>query len=816
MRSLLRSLTKSPGFTTIVVIVLALGVGANTAIFSVVNAVLLHPFPYPDSDRILFVGSTRLDQEGTMPVTYPDYQDWSASPRQHLEHLAWASNRSVALTGTGEATWVTSASVTASAWDLLGLPPLLGRTFAAAEDRPGAEPVCVLSYSTWQTFYGGDPAVLERTAMLDGRAYQIIGVMPPRFKFWAGDFWVPAGLEADTEFMRNRLFRSNTWVVAKTKPGVSLEQANAELNLLAAQVARAYPDTNTGVGASARLLSESVTGPFRQPLVVLLIAVACVLLIACANVANLLLAQTASRQREFAIRVALGASRTQLIRQTLGECLPLTLLGGFAGILCGAWALPAILSILPADAVPAEAQIEVNLPVMFASLGFVTLTMLAFGLFPAFTGSRPQLAENLQEGAKGTTNRRTARIRATLIVAEVTLSLTLLIGAGLLIRSLGRLSGVHPGFDASQLLLAQIQLPDSRYTTGVQSTQFYQRLLEDLRRVPGARHVGATTNPPFLNGSGLSLLVEGRSYGSLDDLEGVQFAGVLGDYFAAQGLQLVKGRLFTEADQAGSQPVIILNEATVDRFLPDVDPLGQRVMIGLPENLVKPGMIPAEFASAHWATVVGIVRSSRHFGLQSEPTRIAYQPVEQMWEATLFRNDMTAFIRTAADPLAAAPSVRATLSAIDPDLPLSRITTMETVIGDTLRPSRFNTVLLGLFAGIALMLAVVGIYGVVAWNVTQRTREIGIRQALGAQRRDVLRLVVGQGMGVVLIGVGLGLLTSLAVARGLQSLLFEVSAFDPWTFALVGMLLGAIALLACLLPALRAARVSPLEALRAD
>jgi len=813
--SLLRPIAQNPGFTAVVIAVLALGVGANTAIFSVVNAVILNPFPYPKSEQLLFVGSTLEGQDGNMPVTYPDFLDFRESA-QGFDGMTFASNESFTLTGREAPSVLEGARVSADAWDMLGVDPILGRVFTAAEDQPAADPVAVLSYDTWQSRFGGDEKVLNQIAVLNGRAHTIIGVMPAVFKFWGAEVWVPVGLDGGSEILNSRIFRFNSWIVARVKDGITLEAANTELALMAKQIALAHPESNERISASARLLSDAVTGDFQRPLVVLLIAVACVLLIACANVANLLLARTASRQREFAIRVALGATRGQLIRSTLLESLPLSLMGGVAGLIVGAWGLQGLLAFLPADAIPAEAQIEVNLPVVIVSLALTIGTMLGFSLMPAFSGTRPDLAENLQEGARGTTNKNTARLRSILIVAEVSLSLTLLVGAGLLIRSLDKLSSVDPGFDPENLLVSAVRLPEARYPDPRVATELFRDLVSEMNRLPNVDAVAATTNAPFMGGSNMPLLQEGMTYPTMDDLRSAQFSGIIGDYFQAQGVPIVKGRSFVETDRQGSAPVVIINEEAVRQFFPNQDPIGQRVMLGLPDNLLRPEMLPEGFTNLPWAEVIGVVRDMRHFGLQADLQPAVYFPIEQMWAVPLLRNTMILMTRTHDDPTSLSSTVRKAVSRIDPDQPVASIATMETIIGNTLRQSKFNSLLLGCFAGVALLLALVGIYGLVAWNVTQRTREIGIRQALGAQRHDVLNMVVRQGMGMVLLGIVIGIATSLALARGLQSMLFEVSAFDPWTFVGVGLLLAGVALVACLLPALRASRINPLEALRAE
>lgn len=813
----LRLLRKSPGFAATIVAILALGVGANTAIFSVINAVLLQPFPYPRSEQLLFIGTTQEGQQGISPMTFPEYQDFAAQ-LQTVEHLAWVTNRNLTMTAVSEPAALNGAAVTAAAWPMLGVEPMLGRTFTAAEDRPGASPVVVLSAATWQGKFGRDPSILGREIILDGRAFTVVGVMPPRCRFSGAEVWIPAGLEADTELMRNRVMRMNTWAFGRKKTGATLEEVNTELGVIASRIAAQYPDTNRNFGARANLLAESVTGPVREPLLMLLGAVAFVLLIACANVANLLLARSATRQREFSVRAALGAGRTRLIRQVLLEVLPLAVLGSAAGILAAIWGLQALLSLLPANAIPAEAEITMNLPVMLLSLGVCLGTMLLFALLPALELTRSQFTAVLQEaGTRSSGGPRSGRVRAALIVAEISLSLILLVGAGLLIRSFGKLQSVEPGFNPRNLLTTQLQLPESRYPHSVQATQFYRDLVERVRRLPGVQAVAASNNAPFMNGSGIPLLTPDKTYASLNELQSVQFHGVLGDYFAAQGLRLTQGRVFTDADRAGSEPVVILNEEAVKRFLPaGTNPIGQRVMLGLPENLITPGMLPPGLDRFHWSTVVGVVASARHFGLRNDPIPAAYFPIEQGWEAPFLRNNLILLVRTAGDPLAVAPSVRAAVLAIDANQPLGRIAEFETIIAESLSQSRFGTVLLGLFAAVAAALAVVGIYGVVAWNVAQRTRELGIRAALGATRGDTVRLVLGHGLRVVVLGVLIGLGGSLALARVLERMLYQTSPFDPWIFACVAVALVLVALTACLVPALRASRVSPLEALHTE
>jgi putative ABC transport system permease protein len=816
LRFALRHLLKAPGFTLTVTLVLALGIGATTAIFSVINAVLIHPFPYPDGNKILFVGSNRTDQpDSQMPVAYLDYLEWKRQS-QTTDHLAYATGTAATLTGVPEPTSLRNAGISADAWALLGMQPVLGRVFTADEDNVGASPVAVLSHATWQKYFNSDATALGRTLTLDGKVYTVIGVMPPRFKFWAGDVWTPVGLQADSDTMRSRLLRMDAWVVTKPKPGLTMKDVSAELEVFARQLAQQFPDTNNKVGVMMRPLAESVSGQLRNPLLVLLSAVAAVLLIACANVANLFLARTSARQREFAVRAALGASRGQLIRQTLVECLPLALLGGLAGLGLAAWGLDALLALLPADTVPAEALVKVDGQVMAFSLVLTLGTLILFALFPALESSRAALGSKLQEGARGTASLGTSRVRAGLIVAEVSLSLVLLVAAGLLIRSLVRMQNVDVGFNRDNLVVVPIQLSEARYGGSEQATTFFETVVDRLESLPGIAAAAAATSAPYAGVNGMPLVVEGKTYTDLNQLDGLIFSLVTRDYFSAQGLRLVRGRIFTDTDRAGTQPVIILNEAAVKKFLPEGDPLGKRVMLGAPDNLLKPGLLPAGLDHFQWATVIGVVRNARYFGPQNDPPAAAYVPVRQAWDYPTMRRAMVLLIRTHDRPLEVVPALRSIVKSLDASLPIGRVALVQTLIGESIQFSSFIAILLSLFASVAFCLAAVGIYGVVSWNVTQRTREIGIRQALGAGRGSVLRLVIGQSMKVVGLGVGIGLAGSLALAASLRAVIFDISAFDPLTFVTMGVLLSGTALFACWLPARRATKVDPMVALRAE
>jgi putative ABC transport system permease protein len=815
IRIALRQLLSNPGFALVAILTLALGIGANSAIFSVLNAVVLNPLPYPDANRIAFVGQSRREQPGQMPVAYLDFIEWRAQARE-LEDLTWIMGRNMTLTGDTEPAILRIGAATAGLWPLLGVAPERGSTFGIQHDRPGADPVCVISHATWVKRFGSAPDIVGRSILLDDRAYTVLGVMPPAFKFWAADVWMPAGLEADGEAMRSRLMRSDHWVVGRLAPKATLDSAVQELDLVSARLAGQFPDTNKGVSASMTLLRDSVGMQLRSTLLLLFGAVCCVLLIACVNVANLLLTRAAAREREFSVRVALGASPARILRQLFLENLPLALLGGAGGVLLAHLALQALLLLLPAGAVPSEAQIRIDGRVLGFALLLSLGTTMVFGVIAAMGRSSQMSSEALRSGAGGTANSRTRRLRNGLIVAEVALAMTLLVGAGLLMRSLDSLQRADPGFDASSLLVVPVDLTEQRYATATQATQFFDELVQRAQTLPGVVSAAASTNVPLMGGSGFPLVTEGRAYDSLDELESVQLNMLLGDYFRAQGIRLLAGRGFSDADRAGAAPVIVLNEAAAKHFLGGTDVLGKRVMLGAPAHLIKPGMLPPGLDHFEWATVVGLVADVRQFGVEAQPPPAAYIPIAQAWDVAPMRRSMSLLLRTEGDPMAVASAAREMLWSIDRNQPIERITSMQAVMHGALGQSRFNTVLLGTFAGLALLLSAIGIYGIVAWHVAQRVRELGIRMALGATRAAVLRMVIAQGMRVVLLGAGIGLLGAIVATRLLDRVLVEVTVADIAVFIVVPLVLLAVALLACWLPARRAAGLDPLRALRAE
>ncbi len=812
-RLALRQLVRQPGFAFVAILTLALGIGANTAIFSVVHAVLVNPFPYAQPTRIAFVQQMRTGQQGTMPVNWLDFLEWRAQSTT-LEHLSYVRNEAFVLSGVAEPAFLQGAAMSASAWTLLGVSPELGSTFAERHDQVGADPVCVISHAAWQRHFGGAPDVVGRSIALDDRSYTVLGVMPAAFRFWAADVWVPISLRTADAFMQNRLFRNGGWAVGRLAPGVSLEDADRELDLISARIAQQFPDSNKDVAADTTLLAETVSGAIRPTLLMLSAAVACLLLIACVNVANLLLARSATREREFGVRSALGASRGRLLRQLTLEALPLALGGGLCGVLLAWGGLHLLLLLLPAGMVPAEADIRINSTVLGFGFCLCVLATLVFGAAAALARTTDVAPEVLREAGGGTSGRRAQRIRSGLVMVEVALAVALLFGAGLLLRSLDALQRVDVGFDTRHLLLTSVRLPEQAYPEGAAATRVFAEVLERLATVPGVAAAGATQNAAMTGGSGLPMVVEGTTYTDLNALPGVQFALVMGDFFAAQGLELVKGRTLDERDRAGAEPVVVINAAAARQFFPEGDPIGRRVMVGIPPELIVPGMLPEGLDTFQWSTVVGVVNDIRHFGPASDPPPMAFLPVAQSWNHPAARNAMTLLVRTVGEPEDVAAAVREAVWAVDRDQPVPAAQPMDALLTDILRPVRFNGVLLGLFAAVALLLSAIGIYGVVAWHVAQRVREMGIRLALGASRSAVLRQVVGQGMRVVGVGVVVGMLGAVGVGFALRRLLFGVEPFDPWSAVGVPLLLLGVALLACWVPAQRAAAIDPIEALR--
>jgi putative ABC transport system permease protein len=809
LRYSLRMLAKNPGFTAVAVLTLALGIGANTAIFSVVNTVLLRPLPFRAPSRLvsIAIADTKTGASGGV-VSYPDFLDWRAQ-NHVLERMAAYRTSMFALTGTGEATYVLGGVVSADLFPLLGVEPILGRTFLPQEDQPGGtsgSPPVILSHQFWQQRFNADPNVLGRTIELDNKSFVVVGVMPKGFQFpmqaeplrmWttiAIDAEAPEGGQPNTVLRGDRYLQA----IARLKPDISLAQAGAEMNTIASQLATQYPDTNTNVGIGLVPFATELVTDIRTPLLILVGAVGFVLLIACVNVANLLLARATSREREIAIRVALGAGPMRLIRQLLTESMLVALIGGAVGLLWSFWGTGFLVKLCPKD-IPRLAEVSIDVRVLGFTLFLSLVTGILFGLVPAVRVSKTSLGEALKEGC-GTFIRgvRYTRSRSALLVGEVALSLVLLIGAGLLVESLVRLVRVNPGFYSNHVLTATLALPGARYNSE-QQVDFFEDLATRVGVLPGVRVVSAVAPLPF-SGSSWDIGVEVEAHPvPQGEMPYVGFHIVCPGYFKAMQIPLIRGRDFTTHDNLDAPLVVIVNRRFVQRFFPHEDPIGQRIQ---PMRSLGKGAPPMREIIA----VVGDVKSR---DLRAEPEPEIHLPLAQA--PMLF---MTLVIQTEGDPVRAISGVRNAIGEMDKDLPIYELKTLNEYLGLSLATLRFNTLLLGVFAGLALILTGVGLYGVISYTVTQRTHEIGIRMALGAKRGDVLKLVVGQGMAAALIGIGVGLFATLGLTRFLSSMLYGVRPTDPLTILAGALALAAVSLLASYIPARRATKVDPMVALR--
>jgi putative ABC transport system permease protein len=792
MRYGMRMLMKRPGFTLIAVFTLALGIGANTAIFSVINGVLLRPLPYAESDRLVRVYEKRLKLgRQRNSVSAPDFFDWRNRNRV-FEDLAAYTPWSTNLTGGEEPERLMGTVTTASLFSVLGVHPALGRAFLPEEDQPNGNRVVVLSHHLWQRRFGSDPGIVGKPIVLNGNPYTVVGVMPAGFEFPSKEteLWATLGLDPSNQEGRGSHFLD---VIARLKPGVTLQQAQTNMDTVAGELEKQY-QVNTGHGVNIFPLYEEIIGSVRPALMVLLGAVGFVLLIACANVANLLLVRTVGRQKEIAIRTTLGASRRRIIQQLLTESILLGVLGGALGLLLAFWGTDLLISISPTD-MPRISEISIDRRVLAFTFATSLLTGVIFGLLPAFQALRINVNESLKIEGRGTVGSSSrSRARSVLIVMEVALALVLLVGAGLLIKSFKRLQEVDPGFKADQVLTMQLSLPRSKYPKPEQQAAFMQQALERIASAPGVDSVSAVVAPP-LSGFSASryFQIEGRPPQPAGEGFNTGFNAASPDYFRTLSIPLLEGRDFTRQDVLGTPEVVIINEAMARRYWPGEDPLGQRLRI----------------AEEPWRTVVGVVGNVRHTGLDEEPKPEMFYPLMQ--SPLSF---MTLMVRSTADEKSLIAAVQREIRAVDADLPVFSIKTMEQLISESVSSRRLNMILLTTFAVVALTLAALGIYGVMAYSVSQRTHEIGVRMALGAQASDVLRMVIGQGMILTFTGVGIGLLAALGLTRLMSSLLYGVTATDPLTFAAVALVLSLVALLASFIPARRATRVDPMVALR--
>ncbi|HTO73482.1 MAG TPA: ABC transporter permease [Gemmatimonadales bacterium] len=796
-RLAIRSLRRTPGFTTVVVLTLALGIGANTAIFSVVNTVLLRSLPYPDADRLMTINEGRLPNLpdfAVSPANFHDYHDQNRS----FSALAAYNEGDYTVTGEGEPVSLHGLEVSTEFFTVLGTGPVLGRAFTSEETAESAEPVVIVSHDLWLSRFGGAADVLSRSLTIDGKTFRIVGVMPAGFAFpQQGRLWLPLQLPADPNAQRGAHYLG---VIGRRRPGVSLEAAQRDISAIAERLAAQYPRSNTGWSASAESLQDSMVGEVREGLLMLLGAVGLVVLIACANVANLLLARGARRSGEIAIRAALGADRARLVRLLLAESLLLSLLGGAVALLLAEPALGLIMRLAPRG-IPRLEQLTLDGPMLGYTAGLVVLTALLFGLWPALQATRPHLNEMLQDaGRRGAGSRGGSRVRSALVVAEVALALTLLAGAGLLIRSFRELRHVDPGFDPAGVVTFDVSLPDGRYPDGARTSAFYDALLTRIQGLPGVRSAGAIFGLPLSNfGFSSSFEVEGAPV-PLEQQPSIGMRLVSNDYFKTMGIPLKQGRLFEAADRRGGPPVVLLSESAARKFWPNGDAIGHRVTLG-----ARPG---PEKIQGEIVGIVGDVRAGR---LAGPPSVLLYGSLAQVQVGFA-----SVVVRSTGEPLEMMNGIKESVHALDPDLPVIGLAPLDEVVGQSVAQPRFYTALLSVFALIALMLAALGVFGVFSYLIAIRTREIGIRIALGAGRRDVITLVTGSAMRLVGLGVAIGLLAALGLSRVFRSMLFGVGPGDPSTLIAVTVLLAAVAYLASYLPADRATRLDPLVALRQE
>lgn len=795
IRHTFRRLLKNPGFTLVAVLTLGLGIGANSAIFSVVNGVLLRSLPFDDPDRLVQLFTAYPDDETKYPLSPPDFMSYHEGARSFSDVAAFATTTRT-LTRSGDPTELNAAVVSADFLQLLGTSPLLGRGFLPEENQPGQTDVAIISNGLWQQRFGADPGVIGEAITLNGVQHTVVGVLPP-----ASDF--PAERDVYIPLQYNETFSATTAdgrrgeyidIVARLAPGVTLAEADAEVDAISSRLQQEFPETNTVQEIRMIPLSQQMLGDVKTPLLILLGAVGLVLLIACANVANLLLARSAARESEFAVRVSVGADRNRIIRQLLTESVVLGILGGVVGLLIAIWGTSALIALRP-EGIPRIEGIGVDATVI-AFTGIIALmTSVVFGLVPAIQVTRGNLTGALKEGGRGAmTGRAGNRLRSGLVVAEMTLAVMLLIGSGLLIRSFLSLTAVDPGIRTERVLAFDLSLPQAAYETPEEALQFYGELLDRIEGLPGVESVGGASGLPLTGiGTVLSFLIEGREPPPRDQVQDAAVKFATPGFFRTLAIPLRRGRTFTDQDREGAPQVALINEAAARRYFPDGDALGESILLGGDEG---------------WE-IIGILGDVPQNGLDQETRPEFYAPVAQRPVGRL-----SIAVRTSSDPLALTGAIRAEVEAMDPDLPISEFTTISEIVSESVAQPRFYTMLLTLFAAVALLLAGVGIFGVMSYTVAQRTREIGIRMALGAEQSSVLKLVVGRALGLAAGGIALGVVAAFALSRVLESLLYGVTATDLPTYLMVALLLLGVATLASYLPARRAMRVDPNVALR--
>ena len=813
-----RGFCKKPLLPMAAVLTLALGIGANSAIFTVVHGVLLRPLPYPSPDRLMMLWAHNPRQGFDKDVSsYPNFDDWRRESTS-FESMSAYTGADFTLTQAGDPVQIPGAIVTPGFFETLGVAPALGRTFGARDGTKGSDRVAILSHGLWQTRFGGNPAAVGRSIVLNGVAHEIVGVMPASFAHPdTAHVWTPlAPSERFAEVMRSR---GSYWlqVIGRLKPGIERSGAQAEMNAIASALERRYPNVNAGIGVRLVPMHEEIVGNVRQPLLIVFATVAFVLLIACGNVANLLLARAASRQKELAIRAALGAGRRRLVRQMLTESLLLAMMGGAAGLLLAAWGIEALQWLAPSN-VPRLTGVQIDIPVVLYTSLASLVTGLIFGAAPALQSATASAGEFLQErGHAESHGSRGRRLRSAVAIAEVAVALVLVIGAGLLVRSFIAMNKVDLGFDPRGVLALRLDLPGARYPEGTQVTAFYDDLASRLKRLPGVESVGLGSSvllPALPQSAALS--VQGRPPLSPNVRNPpVPYDSVTPEFFKTLRIPLRRGRLFTEADGPTAQRVVVVNESLVRRFFPDGDALGKNVTFGDPTS-----------SGAQWLTIVGIVGDTRRGGLDRAPWAELYYPLPQAPDPRMYvlirisgaptGSGASRAASTGGDPLSLVRPAQAEVWAIDPNQPIHSTRTVEGILAESEANRRFTTLLLGIFSIVALALAAIGIYGVVAYSTAQRIQEIGIRIALGARRADVLTMVLKEGLMIGALGLTLGVAAALVLTRFLSGLLFGVGARDPITFVALPLALLLVAIVATLIPAARAVRVNPVVALRGE
>lgn len=813
----LRALRLSPAFTSVAVATLALGLGANAAVFSLINGVVLHPFPYRDAGRLILL-HRRSAQADLMPLSLPDFYDWRDQSHS-FESMGAVYRWNPILTGGREPEQLFAARVTAEMFPTLGVAPQIGRTFLPEEDRPEADPVVVLSHNFWMRRFGGSADALGQTMVLDGVVHTVIGMMPPRFELWTADVWAPIGQDPNRDQLMARALHAGIYAIGRPHAGVGVDQGRADVAAIADRLKRSFPETNAGVDGGAVLWREQTSSELRPALLILFGAVGLVLLIACANLTSLLLARSATRQREFAVRAAIGAGRLRLLRQILTENLLLAALGGGAGLLLAQAMLGPLTTLFPAESTTAEVRISIDHRVLAFTMVAALVTGALAGMVAGWQITRGGGAGWLREGAgRITPGRSGGRLTRALVTGEVAVSLTLLIGSALLIVSFFRVRESSTGFDVGDVASVSVTIPASRYSQAHQASQFLDRLLERVRSLPGVRSAALTSNVPFgrLWRRSPMTLLDRPEPSTLEEVPEFDFALVSGDFFPTLRIPLIKGRTFSASDGPDSPLVVLVNETARQRFWPGADPIDRMIEIGPPERLrtmnPPPGFEPKRFR------IIGVVGDIKTAALEESTGPQLYVALSQapVLPGRALFGPIHLIVRTDLPAALLVPSLRQEVWALDKDQPVSTGSALSDLIRQSLSQRRMNMILLGVFAGLALVLAAVGLYGLTAYSVTQRRQEMGIRIAMGARSRDVLGLVIGQGARLAIAGVGVGLIVSFGLTRALSSLLFGVTATDPVVFVAVSIFVVAVSLLACYLPARRATRVDPIVVLRCE